>query len=78
MIGILSVIMYMVTTVVMQYVVGYNDEFYYTDKQGEQVIAEYHLPSIVNYNDAIPVEHVGDNEYEPTEHFHRYRPAAGN
>ena len=56
--------------VVMKEVVGYNDEFYYTDQNGAQLIAEYHLQILVNYQDAVPVEHIGNNEYEPTEHFH--------
>lgn len=70
MIGILTVVMYIVTTVFMQNIVGYDDEFYYTDQQGQQVIAEYHLPSLINYSEAIPVEHIGNNEYEPADHFH--------
>ncbi|WP_166626670.1 c-type cytochrome biogenesis protein CcsB [Jeotgalicoccus sp. S0W5] len=70
MVGLVIVATYIVTTLVMKEVVGYNDEFYYTDQTGQQVIAEYHLPSLINYQDAIPVEHVGNNEFEPTEHFH--------
>lgn len=67
---IVTVLVYIVTTIVMQGLVGYNDEFYYTDQQGETTVAEYHLPSLVNYRDAVPVENVGDNNYEPAEHFH--------
>lgn len=70
MVGLVIVATYIVTTLVMKEIIGYNDEFYYTDQSGQQVVAEYHLPSLVNYQDAIPVEHVGNNEFEPTEHFH--------
>lgn len=67
---IVTVLVYIVTTIVMQGIVGYNDEFYYTNQQGENTIVEYHLPSIVNYSDAVPVENVGDNNYEAADHFH--------
>lgn len=66
---IVIVLVYIGTTVVMQGIVGYNDEFYYTDEQGQNVIAEYHLPSLVNYQDAVAVESAGENNYEPTDHF---------
>lgn len=64
------VLVYIGTTVIMQGIIGYNDEYYYTDQQGQNVVAEYHLPSLVNYQDAVAVENVGENNYEPTEHFH--------
>ncbi|MFD2829369.1 c-type cytochrome biogenesis protein CcsB [Corticicoccus populi] len=67
---IVTILVYIATTVVMQGIVGYNDEFYYTDQQGQNVVAEYHLPSLVNYQDAVAVENAGENNYEPTEHFH--------
>ncbi|SOC38793.1 c-type cytochrome biogenesis protein CcsB [Salinicoccus kekensis] len=68
--GLVIVLVYIGTTLVMKGAVGYSDEFMYTDQRGETMVADYHLPSLVNYNDAIPVEHVGDNQYEQVEHFH--------
>jgi len=68
--GIVIVLVYIGTTLVMKGAVGYSDEFMYTSQRGEAMIAEYHLPSLINYADAIPVEHIGDNQYEPADHFH--------
>lgn len=68
--GIVIVLVYIGTTIIMQGAVGYSDEFMYTDQRGETMIADYHLPSLVNYADAIPVDHLGDNQYEEADHFH--------
>ena len=68
--GIVVVLVYIVTTLIMQGAVGYSDEFMYTDQRGETMVADYHLPSLVNYSEAIPVEHVGDEQYEQADHFH--------
>ena len=68
--GLVIVLVYIGTTLVMKGALDYSDEFMYTDQRGETMVADYHLPSLVNYNDAIPVEHVGDNQYEQVEHFH--------
>ena len=68
--GIVIVLVYLGTTLVMQGAVGYSDEFMYTDQRGETMIADYHLPSLINYADAIPVDHLGDNQYEEADHFH--------
>ncbi|GAB3072040.1 c-type cytochrome biogenesis protein CcsB [Salinicoccus sesuvii] len=68
--GIVTVIVFIGTTVVMQNVIGYQDDFLYTDKQGQNQVAEYHLPSLVNFEGAVAVENVGDNNYEQAEHFH--------
>lgn len=68
--GIVIVLVYIGTTLVMQGAVGYSDEFMYTDQRGETMIADYHLPSLINYADAIPVDHLGDNQYEEADHFH--------
>ena len=67
--GIVVVLVYIGTTLVMQGAVGYSDEFMYTDQRGETMIADYHLPSLINYSEAIPVEHVGDQQYEEADHF---------
>lgn len=67
---IVIVVAFIGTTILMQSIIGYQDNFYYTDKQGQTQIADYHLPSLVNYEDAIPVENVGDNNYEEADHFH--------
>ena len=69
-VGLVIVLVYIGTTLIMKGVVGYSDEFMYTDQRGETMIADYHLPSLINYADAIPVEHVEDNQYEPADHFH--------
>lgn len=66
---IVVVLVYIGTTLIMQSAIGYNDEFYYTNDQGQNTVAEYHLPSLINYQDAIPVKSIGDNNYEPAEHF---------
>lgn len=68
--GIVTVLVFIVTTVLMQNVIGYQDDFLYQDKQGETQVAEYHLPSLVNFENAVPVEHAGDNNYEEADHFH--------
>ncbi len=68
--GIVVVLVYIGTTLVMQGAVGYSDEFMYTDQRGETMIADYHLPSLVNYSESIPVEHIGDQQYEEADHFH--------
>ncbi|WP_031544889.1 c-type cytochrome biogenesis protein CcsB [Salinicoccus luteus] len=68
--GIVTVLVFIATTVLMQNVIGYQDDFLYQDKQGQNQIAEYHLPSLVNFEGAVPVEHAGENNYEEAEHFH--------
>lgn len=68
--GIVIVLVFIATTVLMQNVIGYQDDFLYQDKQGQNQIAEYHLPSLINFEGAVPVEHVGDNNYEEADHFH--------
>lgn len=68
--GIVIVITFIATTVLMQSVIGYQDDFLYTDKQGQTQVAEYHLPSLVNFEGAVPVEHAGENNYEEADHFH--------
>lgn len=68
--GIVIVIAYIGTTILMQSVIGYQDDFLYTDKQGQTQVAEYHLPSLVNFEGAVPVEHAGENNYEEADHFH--------
>ncbi|WP_304621266.1 c-type cytochrome biogenesis protein CcsB [Salinicoccus sp. ID82-1] len=67
--GIITVLVFVVTTVVMQEIIGYQDDFLYEDKQGQNQIAEYHLPSLVNFEGAVPVTHVGENNYEEADHF---------
>lgn len=67
--GIVIVISFILMTVVMNGIVGYQDDYYYVDQQGNTQIAEYNLPALVVFRDAIPVEHVGENNYEPTEHM---------
>ncbi|WP_271399929.1 c-type cytochrome biogenesis protein CcsB [Salinicoccus roseus] len=68
--GIVTVLVFIVTTILMQNVIGYQDDFLYQDKQGQNQIAEYHLPSLINFEGAVPVEHAGDNNYEEADHFH--------
>ncbi|GAA3725587.1 cytochrome c biogenesis protein ResC [Salinicoccus jeotgali] len=68
--GIVIVVTFIATTIIMQNVIGYQDDFIYQDKQGQTQVAEYHLPSLVNFEGAVAVENVGDNNYEEAEHFH--------
>lgn len=68
--AIVIVITFIVMTVVMESVIGYQDDFLYNDKQGQTQVAEYHLPSLINFEEAVPVEHTGDNNYEEADHFH--------
>ncbi|KKK34737.1 c-type cytochrome biogenesis protein CcsB [Salinicoccus roseus] len=68
--GIVTVLVFIATTVLMQNVIGYQDDFLYQDKQGQNQIAEYHLPSLINFEGAVPVEHMGENNYEEANHFH--------
>ncbi|MFB9859901.1 c-type cytochrome biogenesis protein CcsB [Salinicoccus siamensis] len=68
--GIVIVVTFIATTLIMQNVIGYQDDFIYQDKQGQTQVAEYHLPSLVNFEGAVAVENVGDNNYEEAEHFH--------
>ncbi len=68
--GVVIVITFIATTLIMQNVIGYQDDFIYQDKQGQTQVAEYHLPSLVNFEGAVAVKNVGDNNYEEAEHFH--------
>lgn len=65
--GVVIVITFILMSIVMNGI-GYQDDYYYIDKQGNAQIAEYNLPALVVFNDAVPVENVGENNYEPTEH----------
>ena len=66
--GVVIVVTYILMTMVMNGI-GYQDDYYYIDQQGNAQIAEYNLPALVVFRDAIPVENVGENNYEPTEHL---------
>ncbi len=65
--GVVIVITFILMSIVMNGI-GYQDDYYYIDRQGNAQIAEYNLPALVVFEDAIPVENVGENNYEPTEH----------
>lgn len=66
--GVVIVVTFIFTTIIMNGIVGYQDDYFYVDKQGNEQVAEYHLPALVVFRDAIPVEHIGDNSYEETTH----------
>lgn len=68
--GLVIVLVYIATTLIMKGAVDYSDEFMYTDQRGQTIVADYHLPSLINFEGAIAVEHLGNNEYEPADHFH--------
>lgn len=66
--GVVIVVTFILMSIVMNGI-GYQDDYYYIDQQGNPQIAEYNLPALVVFRDAIPVENVGENNYEPTEHW---------
>ncbi|UTH12889.1 c-type cytochrome biogenesis protein CcsB [Macrococcus equipercicus] len=66
---IVLVIAFILTTIVMKGIVHYEDNFFYTDKNGRDAVASYHLPALITFKDAIPVNPNGDNQWKETKHF---------
>ncbi|OFO55459.1 c-type cytochrome biogenesis protein CcsB [Nosocomiicoccus sp. HMSC059G07] len=66
---IIVIVTFMLMMVLMRGVVKYEADFFYVNQQGNESVVTYNLPSLINYKDSIPVEHLGNNEYDRTEHF---------
>lgn len=63
------VVAFIMTTIVMKGIVHYQDDFFYLDKNGNEAVAHYHLPALVTFEGATPVKPLGNNQWEPTNHF---------
>ncbi|TDM13195.1 c-type cytochrome biogenesis protein CcsB [Macrococcus lamae] len=66
---IVLVIAFILTTVVMKGIVHYEDNFFYTDKNGNDAVATYHLPALITFEGSLPVDPKGNNQWEPSDHF---------
>ncbi|GGB05411.1 c-type cytochrome biogenesis protein CcsB [Macrococcus hajekii] len=66
---VVLVIAFILTTIVMKGIVHYQDDYYYIDKNGNEAVSSYHLPALVTFKDAIPVEPEGNNNWKEVERF---------
>lgn len=66
---IVIIIGFILTTILMKGIVKYDDAYLYKDKNEMNAVANYHLPSLINYKGAVAVEHVSGNDYKPSKHF---------
>ena len=66
---VIVIFTFMIMMIVMRGIVNYEADFFYVNQQGEEEVVTYNLPSLVNYDDAIPVKNIGGNEYDKDDHF---------
>lgn len=66
---VVVIIAFILTTIVMKGIVHYQDDFYYSDKNGNDAVAHYHLPALITFKDSVPVNPKGNNNWEPAKHF---------
>jgi len=66
---IVLVVAFIMTTIVMKNIVHYEDNFFYIDKNGNEAVATYHLPALITFEDSVPVDHNGNNEWKESDHF---------
>ncbi len=66
---IVLVVAFIMTTIVMKNIVHYEDNFFYIDKNGNETVATYHLPALITFEDSVPVDHNGNNEWKESDHF---------
>lgn len=63
---VVIIIGFILTTVIMKDVVGYDDTYFFIDKNDNNSVQHYHLPAFVTQQDSILVNHVKGSDYEPT------------
>ena len=61
---IVTVIAFILITITMRGIIQYEDLYLYTDKNDQTQVAEYHLPAITVFDSSVPVNDLGDNQYE--------------
>ena len=66
---IVLVVAFIMTTIVMKNIVHYEDNFFYIDKNGNEAVVTYHLPALITFEDSVPVDHNGNNEWKESDHF---------
>lgn len=64
---VVIVIGFILTTVVMKDIVGYDDTYFFIDKNDSNSVQHYHLPAFVTQQDSLLVDHVSGSDYEPKE-----------
>nr|WP_263313231.1 c-type cytochrome biogenesis protein CcsB [Mammaliicoccus sp. Marseille-Q6498] len=64
---VVIIIGFILTTIVMKDMIGYDDTYFFIDKNDNNSVQHYHLPAFVTQNDSLHVEHVSGSDYEPKE-----------
>lgn len=64
---VVIVIGFILTTVVMKDIVGYDDTYFFIDKNDSNSVQHYHLPAFVTQQESLLVDHVSGSDYEPKE-----------
>jgi len=64
---IVIVIGFILTTIIMKDIVGYDDTYFFIDKNDNNSVQHYHLPAFVTQQDSLLVDHVSGSDYEPKE-----------
>lgn len=64
---VVIVIGFILTTVVMKDIAGYDDTYFFIDKNDSNSVQHYHLPAFVTQQDSLLVDHVSGSDYEPKE-----------
>lgn len=62
---IVIIIGFILTTVIMKDIVGYDDTFFFINKEDQNSVQHYHLPAFVTQEDSIHVNHISGSDYEP-------------
>ncbi|WP_210618909.1 c-type cytochrome biogenesis protein CcsB [Mammaliicoccus lentus] len=64
---VVIIIGFILTTVVMKDIAGYDDTYFFIDKNDSNSVQHYHLPAFVTQQDSLLVDHVSGSDYEPKE-----------
>ncbi|MGK9043694.1 c-type cytochrome biogenesis protein CcsB [Mammaliicoccus vitulinus] len=64
---VIIIIGFILTTVIMKDIAGYDDTYFFVDKNDNNSVQHYHLPAFVTQQDSLLVDHVSGSDYEPIE-----------
>ncbi|WP_323702308.1 c-type cytochrome biogenesis protein CcsB [Mammaliicoccus sp. Dog046] len=62
---VVIVIGFILTTIIMKDIVGYDDTYFFVDKNDNNSVQHYHLPAFVTQQDSLLVKNVSGSDYEP-------------
>lgn len=62
---VVIVIGFILTTIIMKDIVGYDDTYFFVDKNDNNSVQHYHVPAFVTQQDSLLVKNVSGSDYEP-------------